>query len=662
MTPAMGDDHVQATAKMNWHPAGLLIGLILLGLADGSAVGAGEPRLRIETGQQRPEVGFLSWDTEGGSRAETNLLRPGQPMRLRVRSGEQGKPGEDLRLGSIDANPNASTYRLAPAPGVELLWSVSPASASLAMTFSKQGAGADRIEGVELFVPFDPRVTPTTVLPSQWDDDGSLRLPAVINAPDFGQMLVSESGGRRLTARLEGSRADKTVDFVVELPPLKSGESCSLNLTPLRLPAPQGLTDQSLWEKARRGWFGAFQPSARWGDQTRPFSAPAGILGNNVISDPASCSLWFYADQVLWTPQLTPDISVAALVRRSLDWWLEQRTRPTGEVVCYWDYGNFLDANAGPLVAAWDYVEATGDKAWLGQRIERLEFIAEFLAKRDIDNDGLVEAVQSGNRGTLTQPARSCAWFDALNCGHKDGYTNAIIYRAWRCLADLEAQLGRADKHSRYSTLAERLKAGYAKTLYNSATGWLAWWKSADGELHDYATPVVNGLAIEYGLVEPLQGREILARLWAKLDQVGFTRFDLGIPPMLVPVRRSDYLLPDGLGIPQREDGTDTLGHYQNGGITAGQVLHFLAAHYVVGQPEKADRVLRAMLERQAQGKFQNGVRDAGGQGIDWTDWNGKATGYEGYLADSFRFLQAVLLRDPSFRARYYRPLTQAVR
>ena len=103
--------------------------------------------------------------------------------------------------------------------------------------------------------------------------------------------------------------------------------------------------------------------------------------------------------------------------------------------------------------------------------------------------------------------------------------------------------------------------------------------------------------------MEPAQGREILARLWAKIDQVGFTRFDLGIPPMLVPVRRSDYLLPDGLGIPQREDGTDTFGHYQNGGITAGQVLHFLAAHYVVGQPEKADKVLRAMLQRQARGQ-----------------------------------------------------------
>ena len=65
---------------------------------------------------------------------------------------------------------------------------------------------------------------------------------------------------------------------------------------------------------------------------------------------------------------------------------------------------------------------------------------------------------------------------------------------------------------------------------------------------------------------------------------------------------------------------------------------------------------------RQGQGKFQNGVRNAGGQGIDWTDWNGNPTGYEGYLADSFRFLQAVLLREPAMRARYYRPMQPGLR
>jgi hypothetical protein len=128
---------------------------------------------------------------------------------------------------------------------------------------------------------------------------------------------------------------------------------------------------------------------------------------------------------------------------------------------------------------------------------------------------------------------------------------------------------------------------------------------------------------------------------------------------MLVPVRREDYLLPDAIGIPTREDGTDTFGYYMNGGITAGQVLHYLAAHYRVGLSEEADQVLHAMLRRQAEGGFQNGAVNAYPRGIDWTTWEGEPAGYEGYLADSFRFLQAVLLREPAFRERLYRPLFQ---
>jgi len=64
------------------------------------------------------------------------------------------------------------------------------------------------------------------------------------------------------------------------------------------------------------------------------------------------------------------------------------------------------------------------------------------------------------------------------------------------------------------------------------------------------------------------------------------------------------------------------------------------------------------MLGRQAQGGFQNGAVNGYPKGIDWTTWDGKPAGYEGYLADSFRFLQAVLLREQKFRARLYRPLT----
>lgn len=626
---------------------------------------SGEAVVWIELGASRPEISALGWDTEGTGREKTNLLRLDTAVDLRIGCAGQWRNGVDLPT-RCDADAGGKTYWITVAPETEIMWRIRSSGGGLIMQFGGNGPDLGKVEGMELVFPFAPGVTPVTAISSVWNDDGSFRLPAIVSAPDFGQMLLtgkSSAPDRKLItkARLDGSRAAKTVNLVLELTAPQSGASDTLEFSPHLLSPPAGIADSELWAQARRGWFNIWQPSAQWGDQGNPFSAPAGILGNNVISDPASCSLWFYADQAFWTPEVAPGVSTMPLLRRTIEFWLSgRRLRPTGEVVCYWDYLNFLDANAGPLIASWDYVEATDDKEWLGKHLGKLELIADFLARRDVDDDGLVEATQSGNRGTLRQPARSCAWWDALNCGHKDAYCNALIYRAWRCLADLEEKAGRKEQQARYTQLACKLKAAYVPTLLNPETGWLAWWKSADGELHDYAAPTVNGLAIEYGLVEPAQGREILARLRKKMAAVGFTRFDLGVPPMLVPVLRADYLQPDGLGIPKLDDGTDTFGQYMNGGITAGHVLHFLAAHYVVGHPEPADRILLAMLERQGRGEFQNGVRDAAGQGIDWTTWDGKPSGYEGYLADSFRFLQAVLLREASFRERLYRPLDQS--
>lgn len=622
------------------------------------AVLAAPALTRLGPDPDRAIVRFLGADSEGGSRAGTNLLRAGTGLSLRARMGGAWRGSADFPAQCEQKGNSTTRYRVSLGPEAELVWSLRQKDGSLSQTVSGRGGQWSRVEALELVFPFDPQVTPTTVLPGAWNQDGSLRLPAIISAPDFGQWLLSCKDLPALKGRLEGSRAKHTVDFILELPVLREGQTCTLSLTPVRLPPPRGLKDKLLWPAARRGWFGALQCSAQWGDPGNPFSAPPGLLANNVISDPASCSLWFYADQAFWTPELAPGVSAMTLVRRTLDWWLDEKVLPDGEVICYWDKTHFLDANAGPLIAAWDYVEATGDRTWLARRIERLELIAEFLARRDVDGDGLVEATQSGNYGTLMQPARSCAWWDALNCGGKDSYSNALIYRAWRCLADLEAKANRRDRQARYTRLADRLKAAYLKTLFNPNTGWLAWWKSEDGELHDYASPVVNGLAIEYGLVGPAQGREILARLRKKMQEAGFTRFDLGVPPMLVPVRRGDYLLPDAIGCPKREDGQDTFGQYMNGGITAGQVLHFLAAHYVVGESAHADPILRAMLGRQAQGGFQNGAVNAALKGIDWTTWDGKPSGYEGFLADSFRFLQAVPLREHRLRQRLYRPLT----
>ena len=88
--------------------------------------------------------------------------------------------------------------------------------------------------------------------------------------------------------------------------------------------------------------------------------------------------------------------------------------------------------------------------------------------------------------------------------------------------------------------------------------------------------------------------------------------------------------------------------------------MHFLVASYLVGQEEKAERVLRAILGRQQSGGFQNGVQNSEYKGIDWTTWDGQPCGYEGYLADVYYFLLIALLREPFLRARFYRPLSVA--
>ncbi len=613
-----------------------------------------EPVMRIDVDALSGGISFWGLDTEGGTRVTRNLLR--KPASLSV----DGPNGTVMLSASVMDNVAGNRGLRCAGEGWEALWTVQVAHGGAQLEVVCEKAPSDVSSLLYLVFPFDPRVTPVTILPAFWTEDGTLQLPAIISAPDHGQMLLSVDGKGPVRGQLHGSRKEKTVDLRIELPLSAPGEACTLSFSPVRLAAPAGLQDEGLWLCARRGWFGAFQCSAEWGDPGHPFSAPAGMLANNVISDPASCSLWFYADQAFFTPEPAPGVSVMALVRRTLDWWLDHKMLPHGEMICYWDKKDFLDANAGPVIAAWDYVEITGNLTWLGQRIGHLEQLADYLAHRDIDGDGLVEALQSGNYGTLQQPGRSCAWWDAINCGHKDAYTNALIYRAWRCLSDLEDKLGRGGNRARYAQLAERLKAAYFPTLYNPETGRLAWWKSEDGLLHDYASPVINGLAIEYGLIPLDEAGPILDRIWRTMEEVGFTRFDLGVPPMLTPVRRDDYLLPDALGIPQREDGADTFGCYMNGGITAGQVLHFLAAHYVAGQNDRADRVLRAMLDRQMEGGFQNGAVNAYPHGIDWTTWDGKPSGYEGYLADSYRFLQAVLLREATFREKLYRPLMES--
>ena len=579
-------------------------------------------------------ITFMSWDTEGGDRLETNLLKsPVKAVIARARAESGGK---------TTAAP--------------VQFSVKVREDGFDLTVPMPAISAKRNESLRLVFPFDPAVTPTTVLPGGFDDQGGLLFPVIVSAPDFGQMLVTSSAKKRATSRLLGSRKDKTLEWIVELPRMRPNASLTLRFRAVRLPQPHGLQDEARWRFARRGWFNAFNLTSRWGDQTGRFSAPVGILGNNVLSDPASLSLWMYADMTLFVPKLAKGIKTGLYVRRTLDHWLDNRMLENGNLIAYWDYDTFLDPLPSILISAWDYVESANDRSWLKWRIGTLEKIGAYAVSRDVDGDGLIEAAPTGNRGTLFKESRSSCWFDAANFGWKDAYTNALMYRAFCCLADLNAKLGVSDRQAAWLDQAAKLKKAYAPALTNQKTGWIAMWRSQDGELHDYASPIINGYAIEYGLVDAEKGRSILDSLHAKMKEVGFSNFQFGVPCWLDPVKPDDYLQP-AIGAPQQPNGLDTWQIYMNCGITAGHVYHFLAAHYAVGMNAQADAILDAMLATQDKGGFQNGVQDAFPKGIDWRKWNGDPCGYEGFLADNARFLLAVPTRDPQFRERLYRPL-----
>jgi hypothetical protein len=165
----------------------------------------------------------------------------------------------------------------------------------------------------------------------------------------------------------------------------------------------------------------------------------------------------------------------------------------------------------------------------------------------------------------------------------------------------------------------------------------LAGWKSRDGELHDYGFIFINGMAITYGLVSETDANAIVDHIESRIHDIGYTRFDLGLPGNLIPIAKNDHFV-GALGAPQAEDGRDTYGSFENGGATACYAYFYIQALYQLGRRAEADRILWPMIQTYASGGFQNGVGADG----EWRHWDGTSCGYEGFLADAYYTQMAV--------------------
>jgi len=627
----------------------------------------------------------LGLDSEGTGREATNLLA-GPPTITWDGAGE------------VRVHWRAESDMLWRGDGVgtdggEAAWTIARDGDDLAMRFENRGA--EDLVGLALALPFDPLMAAATLIPSAIDESRCGRPPWLLVAPDFGHLLVQPeptdgwhaiaSGIRRGSPRnaprtgvdprlrgrawMEASGLPDYVPSTLRLvfscaQPLAPGRTLAIRFRPAELTTPEGI-DPAVWRRIRRPWLNHWQPCGDWAGRDLAF-----VLANNVLSDPAACSLWFYAEPMLFSHEPVPGIDVRRLLRHTLDHWLDQAVSYHGHVNAF---GRMFDlyvfTGAALLVAAWVYWVTTGDGDWLAGRIGTLHRMADYLLRRDVDGDGLVESHGSGNAGTLRDPDRADVWFEMMNFGHKNAWTNLLAWRAFLCVADMLEAHGEPGGAAWYRSNAARLRDSFRRRVLGP-NGWFASWVSLDGDMHDYCHTFINGMAVAWGMVGPMEGRAILSRVAERSRAIGFDQWHLGVPANLLPCRKADMIGPRiGIdGSPARDDFAWPDGmteetafgyRYPNGTIHPTLVWPYLLGLQVAGLDGEANRILDAMIGSAEEGLFQNGAVNCGYGGAEHFTIDGHTCGYEGYLPESYNFLMAAFTREPAMRARLLAPMAR---
>jgi len=468
--------------------------------------------------------------------------------------------------------------------------------------------------------------------------DGLLSSPALLHFPGQGSM------------RLTSNVADVGLTYTSSLPNqaavlMLPGASFAfqrvvytLDVTAIHPQIP-GIASDPRFDAFRRNWLNTLQlnPSLQ-------------ALANNTASDTCAFCYYEYADIAALTPPLADGLTALDMVRQTLDRMLAGGyayglpavpDRPAAT----------SDTFPAMIIAAANVARAANDNAWLAANYAGIREWVESMLATDTSGNGFTKYAVSGDSGSWgpmgTPRIRPSNWWDTIGFGYEDAYGNALAYRAYRNMAELAHKVNRSADAVRYQAAAEKIRAVFYKHFYHPETGVLGGWRSADGQLHDYYFLWVNGIAIHYGLVEKQQANAIMDKLMAKMKEVGYDKFNMGLPGNLITVALKDYVhrTEDGrYGGGVLPDNSDGFQNYENGGATGSFAFFSLAALYDLGRREEADSILFPMLDTYGDCGFEG--RDAKGRSNDWRRWDGMAMGYEGLLTDNYYALLAVPLRQ----------------
>ena len=462
------------------------------------------------------------------------------------------------------------------------------------------------------------------------EGDESVTLPAVLHIPGQGTLRVTGNSASKTPLCL-GYHATAEHVTITFPPGVKDNRWTRFRLEVVSLfPRLPAIERDERFDGFRRCWLNILQLSSKHQ-----------VLANHAGSEVCGLCYHEYSEIAMLTGPLADGVSGPQLLRDSMNRILAGKKTYGMPGYPFGDYPEpSLDTWPSLLIAAHNYYQASSDDVWVDTHIDKLLEWGRDSLETDSDGNGLIEYHQSGNLGECK--VRPANWWDCINFGHEDAYSNALAYRGFRGLARLAAVAGRIKDAEDFAKAAKKLKAAYYKTFYNPDTGMLAGWKSRDGKLHDYAFTFIQGLAITYGLVDvEKKANKLLDAIFQKMQEENFDRFDIGLPGNLINVPKEDYYEKD---LP-RWGGANAFGVYENGGASANHVYFTLAALYKLGRQKEADRILFPILKSFDESGFQ-GTGNNDDKTNDWRDRDGTPWGYEGLLVDNYLAVKAVLVRQ----------------
>jgi len=293
--------------------------------------------------------------------------------------------------------------------------------------------------------------------------------------------------------------------------------------------------------------------------------------------------------------------------KECLDYYRDNAMRPDGRVISRWAYDN-SDAMAGTVApkgfyeAQWGYLmdsnpdfvinvaelyDQCGDLEWVARHQANCEKVLEFMLKRDINGNHLVEMMTDNHTDK-----KGSDWIDIIWASFENAFVNAEMYRALVLWSDIERQLGNEPKAAYYQDYAEKLKVSFNKStkeggFWDEGKRCYIHWRDKDNSIHgnNLVTPV-NFMAIAYGICDDRN------RTRAILDQIENQMQKENL--FFWPICMFSYELGDG------NDWQFPFPNYENGDIflSWGSVAVQAYAGY---NPELALKYVKNVLKRHSE-------------------------------------------------------------